>query len=121
MFYVLGCIFALKMANYIEVNPNHSIKDIINKSEDDFVIIFKHSPRCIISKWAWRDFEAAIAQTDLVFLVDVINCRGLSNELASHLQIIHQSPQVLVLKKGVCVYHASHQDIDYHKVKNMMN
>lgn len=84
------------------------------KSEDAYAIIFKHSTRCSISLMAKRSFEqdaASIAGVPAYYL-DLLNFRSISAQIAQDFEVTHQSPQVLLLKNGECIYHASHEAID---------
>jgi bacillithiol system protein YtxJ len=40
-----------------------------------------------------------------------------SNEIANRFQVVHQSPQLLLIKEGKSVYDASHSDIDAEELK----
>jgi bacillithiol system protein YtxJ len=44
--------------------------------------------------------------------LDLIEYRSISNEIASRFGVVHQSPQMIVLKNGKAVYDASHESID---------
>ena len=44
--------------------------------------------------------------------MDLLNYREVSNQIATLFEVEHQSPQVLLIKDGACVYHASHNAID---------
>ncbi len=77
------------------------------------VAIFKHSTRCSISSMAksrldslW-DFNENLPR----FYLDLINFRGISNTIAERFNVQHQSPQILIIKNGNCVYNASHMSI----------
>ena len=48
---------------------------------------------------------------DLYYL-DLLNYRDVSNEAGYKFQVIHESPQILVIKNGVTVAHASHGGIN---------
>jgi bacillithiol system protein YtxJ len=48
---------------------------------------------------------------DLYYL-DLLNYREVSNETGYKFQVMHQSPQLLVIKNGVVVTHASHGAIN---------
>ncbi len=54
----------------------------------------------------WADNPAAP-----VYYLDLIKYRDISNTIADKLSVKHESPQVLVIKNGECVYHASHNAI----------
>jgi len=77
-------------------------------------IIFKHSTRCGISKMVMNQFVEAFevdANLDLYYL-DLLSYRDVSNEVGYKFQVMHQSPQLLVIKNGVVVAHASHGAIN---------
>jgi len=77
------------------------------------VLFFKHSTRCSISIMALNRFERewknTIANT---YFLDLLNYREVSNQISTLFEIEHQSPQVLLIKDGACVYHASHNAIN---------
>lgn len=90
------------------------LDDLQEIAKKDTVLIFKHSTRCVISKMVLRQFEKVFdAKNDVVHLyyLDLLNYREISNEIAAKFQVLHQSPQLLVLKDGALVAHASHYDI----------
>ncbi|MDZ4846013.1 MAG: bacillithiol system redox-active protein YtxJ [Chitinophagales bacterium] len=75
------------------------------------VIIFKHSTRCATSSVALsrieRDRKDAHGEIEFYYL-DVIQYRELSRSIAEQLEVPHQSPQMLLIKDGKCLYHSSH-------------
>ena len=77
-------------------------------------LIFKHSVRCGTSAHVRYYLEESATELmgplDLHYL-DLIRYRSVSNEIAHQFQVPHQSPQVLVVKNGEVVYHASHLSI----------
>jgi bacillithiol system protein YtxJ len=77
-------------------------------------LIFKHSVSCGISAQIQFQLHAVQEQlgeaVDLHYL-DLINHRAISNAVAAHWSIPHQSPQVLLIKAGKVVHHASHFSI----------
>jgi len=52
----------------------------------------------------------APAEIDFYFL-DLIKYRPISNKIAKDFKVYHQSPQILVIKNGECMYHESHSGI----------
>ena len=56
-------------------------------------------------------YELSEEDLDLYFL-DLISNRDVSNEVGYKFQVIHESPQLLVIKDGVVVAHASHGGIN---------
>ena len=53
---------------------------------------------------------------DAFYLLDLLQFRPVSNMIAYDLGVTHESPQVLVIKDGRCIYHASHSGINYQEV-----
>lgn len=91
----------------------NQLQEIVNESAEKPVAIFKHSTRCGISRMALKQFEAEYDLGDLVspYLIDLLEHREISNEIANHFGVEHQSPQLLLIRNGQTVYDASHGDI----------
>lgn len=89
--------------------------DVIKeRSKTKTQLIFKHSTRCGISRMVLNQFTAAYnldLDTDLYYL-DLLNYRDVSNEVGYTFQVMHQSPQLLIIKNGNTVAHASHGGIN---------
>lgn len=78
------------------------------------IVIFKHSTRCSISRMALKQFNAAFNYPEdkiVWYLLDLLNHRDLSNEIADRYKVTHQSPQILVIQNGKAVFNASHDSI----------
>ena len=82
------------------------------------ILIFKHSTRCSISRMALKQFEREFTLQDKVtpYFLDLIANRDVSNDIASRFNVMHQSPQLLVIKDGKSIYNASHSDINAEKI-----
>lgn len=103
-----------------------SLEDLdaaIEKSKEKFVVIFKHSTRCIISKTVLRNFEKAVEKYDNqdidFYYLDLLNYRDISNAIAEKLNVTHQSPQMILLKNGEAIYNASHDRISLESIKKI--
>ncbi len=96
------------------LNSVSALEQISTASTEKPQLVFKHSTRCSISSAAKHRLEADLdklgAEFDLHFL-DLILHRDVSNEIASRFGIMHQSPQVIVLRNGQPVFDMSHYDI----------
>lgn len=97
---------------------------IADESVTTPVIIFKHSTRCSVSRMALKNFEREynieIGDAKPYFL-DLLEHRDVSNEIASRFNVMHQSPQIIVIKDGKAVYNTSHSDIDAEAVKELLS
>ena len=95
-----------------QLTSEEQLRDIITKSSERHQVIFKHSNRCSISSVALQRLEKAKAPFDVDFhFLDLINYRGISNKVAETFGVNHESPQVLIIKDGACVFDESHMGI----------
>lgn len=108
--------------NWNKLQDNTQLAQIKQESAEQPVLIFKHSTRCSISSTAlsrmernWKD-SAGIKP----YYLDLIAFRSLSNQVADDFGIDHQSPQVLLIQNGECVYDASHFDISFDDLKQQV-
>src|SRR5690606_32327679 len=91
------------------------LDQIIEESNKKIIVIFKMSTRCGVSRMAFnvfeKDFDYNEEQVKCYYL-DILNYRTVSNEVADRFKIIHESPQLLVLKNGRVIDDKSHGNID---------
>lgn len=91
------------------------LKMAIEGSSEKPILLFKHSTRCNISAMALngfvRNWSGTPEEIDIYYL-DLLNYREVSNAIAQQTGVIHQSPQVIVLKNNEVVYAATHSSID---------
>lgn len=100
--------------HWLELEELTQIAQIKEESKVDTVIVYKHSTRCGISKMVIKQFERLFTDEHKnikVYYLDLLNHRDISNELASVFGVMHQSPQVLVIKNETCVFNTSHEAI----------
>ena len=109
--------------NWNNITSDDNIIEAINISETKPVLIFKYSTRCSIShrvfdlfEMQWAADETGNEEKIAPFFIDLIKYRSLSNEIAKKFNVIHESPQVLVIKNGKCVYAESHGYISLNEV-----
>ncbi len=90
---------------------------IVDNSATKTQVIFKHSTRCSISSVAKGrlDRASSIQNADFHYL-DLINYRDISNKVAELFNVEHESPQVLVIREGKCIYHQSHMGINMQEI-----
>lgn len=97
---------------YIESESD--LDKAISESSERKVAIFKHSTRCHISKMVLKNFEREVQQNDgdvSYYFLDLLEYRPISNRIESDFNVVHQSPQLIVLKDGKAVNNMSHQGI----------
>jgi bacillithiol system protein YtxJ len=101
------------LMNWIPLTTQEQLETIKASSETEPVVIFKHSTRCSISAVAKARLERAEAPDKINFYyLDLIKYRGVSDAIETTFGVSHESPQVLLIKEGKCVYDESHSAID---------
>lgn len=99
------------------------LNEIIELSNQKLVLIFKHSTRCSISRFALKNFENEYDFSEeklQPYLLDLMEYRAISNEITNRFDVMHQSPQILLIKEGKCVYDDSHDGIEVNKLKKFI-
>lgn len=97
---------------WISLEQIQQLDQINTASAQKPQLIFKHSTRCSISAMAKsRLYKNALPEGIDFYYLDLINHRDISNQIASMYGVRHESPQVLLIKNGQCVYNESHSGI----------
>lgn len=94
----------------IEIRTAQQADEIM---QQDLAVIFKHSTRCPISARAHEEMRRYLSmrgQTP-VYLVDVIKSREVSQHIERTTGVQHESPQLIIVRKGKAHWHASHGSI----------
>ena len=103
--------------HWIHLTDEEQLKQIISKSQIRPQVIFKHSTRCSISSVALQRLQKVSQPSDIDFyFLDLLSYRGLSGKIAEAFGVPHESPQVLVIKDGQCVYEESHMSISMNDI-----
>jgi bacillithiol system protein YtxJ len=103
--------------HWIHLTDEEQLKQIVSKSNIRPQVIFKHSTRCSISSVALQRLQKSEQPQDIDFyFLDLIAYRSLSNKIAEMFKVHHESPQVLVLKDGTCIYDESHLSISMNEI-----
>ncbi|NHN24378.1 bacillithiol system redox-active protein YtxJ [Flavobacterium jejuense] len=92
-------------------------------SYEKSVVLFKHSTRCSISRFVLKRFDAEYDFSEEQmnwYLLDLLNYRDVSNEIARRYSIEHQSPQIIVVRNGKAVFNTSHDSIDFSDLKQFV-
>ncbi|HRN56814.1 MAG TPA: bacillithiol system redox-active protein YtxJ [Agriterribacter sp.] len=98
--------------NWNVLTTEAQFTELLEKSKLRPQLIYKHSTRCGTSSMIRNRLERGVApaETDFHFL-DLIAYRALSTTIAEKLGVRHESPQVLLIRDGKCIYHESHYAI----------
>jgi bacillithiol system protein YtxJ len=101
-------------AKWIPLESRVQLDALIERSGQCPQLIFKNSTTCGISSIVRRTLEGNLAGLDGeadFFLLHVQYHRDLSDTIAQTFGVRHESPQLLVIKDGKLVGHASHGGI----------
>lgn len=102
-----------------ECRTESDFRALIEKSKEKPQLLLKHSTRCGLSKMAMAEFRRFAATNGDVGLsvVLVVESRPLATQIAEQIRIPHESPQVILLRDGEAVWHASHSDVNFGNMK----
>ena len=103
------------MATYTEITTLPEWENVLQKSKEKPVLLFKHSTTSPASAAAYREFTSFESDMD-AYLVKVIESRPVSNEIESNLGVQHQSPQIFIVSNEEPIWHASHWNITETKI-----
>lgn len=103
--------------NWNTLSSVEQLEEIKKASYQQPQLIFKHSTRCSISSMILNRLERSEATDQIRFhYLDLLAHRNLSNQLAEDFSVYHESPQVLLIKNGECIYDESHQGINMDEI-----
>ncbi|HEX2684288.1 MAG TPA: bacillithiol system redox-active protein YtxJ [Ferruginibacter sp.] len=107
--------------NWIDLSRADQLTEIKELSRTRPQVIFKHSTRCFISSIVKKRLESDEQPQgcDFYFL-DLVRHRALSNKIAEEFKVVHESPQVLLIKKEECIYDESHEGIRMDEIIEMI-
>lgn len=111
--------------NWKALTTEDQLTQIKKDSQQQPILIFKHSTRCSISSMvlnklerSWKPEEVSDLTT---YHLDLIQFRSVSNTIAEMFGVRHESPQVLIISNGECVYHTSHIGITFGGITDATN
>lgn len=107
-----------------KITQEDNLEALKKESFQNPVVIFKHSTRCSISSMAYdrmnRSWKEEEVNSIKPYYLDIIAYRPLSNKIAQEYNVEHESPQILMIYKGACIYNASHMEISYQEIKRRL-
>ena len=110
------------MIDWKVLDSEQQLHDIKERSMVTPQVIFKHSTRCSISSVAKARLDKSKAPQSVDFYyLDLIKYRSISNKIESEFSVHHESPQVILIKEGACIYEESHTGISMDEIEEQVN
>ena len=94
--------------DFISLDSEAQLKEIATAEGSN--IIFKHNTTCPISRSVIKKLKEEgdlLPENTPVYLLDLLEKREVSNAVASTFNVTHESPQLLLIKNGSCIYNES--------------
>ena len=108
--------------NWIPINSPEQLEEIRIRSVQTPQLIFKHSTRCVISVMIKNRLERSEIPSGVDFYyLDLLQYRPISNLIADSFSVHHQSPQILLIQNGECVYEESQNAITMDEIIEQIN
>ena len=98
----------LRSNGFVELPDTDSLDRFLTESNGSPAIIFKHSDSCGVSSRAHGQMSQIKVPVGLVI---VQRARALSDEIAARTGIVHETPQVFILRGREVLWTASHGQI----------
>lgn len=113
------------MADMTKMTSIEQLNSAVQATEDQPLLLFKHSTRCPISAHAYQEMNDYLHNSPnesvKYGIIYVVEDRPVSNEAAERLGVKHESPQVILIKKGMPVWHTSHSEITSRTLANTLS
>ncbi len=110
--------------NWKILDSASGLDELVARSHETSCLIFKHSTRCSISAMAKLRLEANwnFREEEVTpYYLDLIAFRALSDAVASRFHVHHESPQILLVRRGECLLDASHLDIRVDEIREVLD
>lgn len=105
--------------NWKNIESENDIEVISKHSQIKPQVIFKHSTTCSISLMAKQRLDKHTIEDIDFWYLDLLKLRSISNLIAEKFSVKHESPQVLVIKNGECVFDESHGAIYFEEIEEI--
>lgn len=105
--------------DWLILSDLYQVEQIVEQSFTKPVVVFKHSTRCSISHMTKGRLEREVQPQGIDFYyLDLLTHRLISNTLSAKFSVHHESPQVLLIRNGECVYDESHSAINMDEIRD---
>tara|TARA_B110000037_G_scaffold189536_1_gene221828 strand:+ start:337 stop:687 length:351 start_codon:yes stop_codon:yes gene_type:complete len=104
--------------NWNLITDDNVLRDLVKLSFSEKVLVFKHSTTCSISTMSKNRLESSgeYSKIENCYLLDLLKHRDISSKIEKDFKVTHESPQVLIIENGKCIYNASHNEINWDSI-----
>jgi bacillithiol system protein YtxJ len=110
-----------KIMNWIKLEQESQLDQIVALSYTRPQAIFKHSTRCSISTVAKNRLDNSSVDAIDFYYLDLLAFRNISSTIAERFNVYHESPQIILIKNGACIYDESHGGINIQDIVDAIN
>lgn len=90
------------------------VEEVLKTSNQQPQLVYKHSHTCGICHAAKQEIESEFTEIEKLANMNFVNVkksRAVSSAFAEQLGVRHESPQLLLIDQGKCIWHKSHWSI----------
>lgn len=104
------------------LESDSDLNEALSHSEDEPVLLFKHSSICPISSRAHTEMEQLAGENGLpIYKVTVQSARSVSDRIAEEMNVRHESPQAILVSEGQPTFDASHGDVNAPTIREVIH
>jgi len=104
-----------------KINNKHDLDKALERSNHEPIIIFKYSSTCPMSGMALAEVEKFEKKVDVqVYQIKVQDNRPESDQVASVLDLKHETPQIILVNESHNKQHLNHEDVTEDNLFEMM-
>lgn len=94
-----------KAEPFTPLTDTELLDELFRHSNEVPIILFKHSLTCPVSSAAYKEMQQ---MKRTVALIVMQNSRDVSTETERRTGVMHESPQVIIVRNGAAAWNASH-------------
>src|SRR6266542_2071675 len=103
--------------HWIHLTDEDQLQNIIVRSQEKPQVIFKYSNRCYSSELIFQRLQQDCCPEKIDFyFLDLVTFRNISDKISETFNVDHQSPQILLIKDGECIFNESHSEISLEEI-----
>jgi len=103
--------------HWIHLTDEDQLQKIIVRSQEKPQVIFKYSTECQLSEIIFQRLQKDCCPEHVDFhFLDLAMYKNISEKVSETFHVLHQSPQILLIKEGECIFEDSHSEISLEQI-----